>query len=252
MWWLSLAVAHAAAPSFPDGDCRCFDGQVVGNDTVTAGFRLCRQGDAVNGGFDWAGARSGRSFRVLEGRMSWDPPGLRLEDRSLPVAQANAGWRFCAIDRYTLSFTPTGGLEGTFASAACADQGTVRLAPVACRVEAPADPPPAVVKGPRPELVPDEVQACRERGFLWLSDPDYYERTELEVDGVWTPAWQVLDRQGGRLGHLLVWPRDCRVVVGIVTPVAGGPPTFEIVPPPTGPATDAEVRMLRRWAGLER
>ena len=102
------------------------------------------------------------------------------------------------------------------------------------------------MRGPRPELVPDEVQACRTRGTLWLSDPDYYERTEIQSDGGSVPGWQVLDRQGGRLGHLLVYPDSCRVVVGVETP---GTAAFDVVAPSGAPATSAEVEMLRRWSG---
>lgn len=103
----------------------------------------------------------------------------------------------------------------------------------------------AAVRGPRPELVPDEVQACRARGYLWLSDPDWYERTEIRTEQGWTPVWQVLDRQGGRLGYLLVYPESCRVVAGIAAS-----DSFEVVGPRGSTVTEAETAMLHRMAGI--
>ena len=98
--------------------------------------------------------------------------------------------------------------------------------------------------------VPAPVAACQRQGQLWLSDPDSFEPTEIERDGTAQPVWQIRDRQGGRVGYLLVYPADCRVVALVSTPSADGPPITQIIPPTDTWATSAEVRMLRRWSGL--
>lgn len=238
---IAILLSSALAQPIPDGDCACFVGRTVGNDVVDASVRVCRAGERLVGGFDWSGRASGRSFRVLEGRVEGD--ALALHDTALPVARPEEGWRFCSIDAYHLVSTPDGGLRGTYDSAACGDHATVELTRRACAV------PPPAPRGPRPELVPDEVQACRDRGVLWLSDPDYYERTEIDLGSGWVPVWQVLDRYQGRAGYLLVYPQTCRVMVGVAQPSPdGGEGTFELVPPPGTDAWPAEEVMLRRWA----
>lgn len=244
--WTLLGAAWAAPPLIPDGGCACFVGETHGNDTVDAGFRLCRDGPAVSGGFDWTGRRSGRSFRVLEGTLG--ASGLALHDTAIPLDRPAGGWRFCTIDRYDLSPTDDGGWTGTYDSTACRDHATVTLRPSVCPDTRPRPEVTEQVRGPRPELVPDEVQGCRDRGYLWLSDPDWYERTEIRTAQGWTPVWQVLDRQGGRLGYLLVYEGSCRVVVGIAS--ASDPATLD-VRPPDGSTVDAhELSMIRRMAGL--
>lgn len=99
--------------------------------------------------------------------------------------------------------------------------------------------------------IPDEVEACRDRGALWLSDPDSFEKTAIEgASGTWEPVWQVHDRHGDASGHLLVYPRSCRVVVLAVTPREHGEPVVEVTAPPGSRATRQELVMLFRWAGL--
>lgn len=235
MFWFPL-VAWSAEPSLRDAQCTCFAGEARGNDRVAAGFRLCREGAALTGAFDWTGERSGRSFRILEGSVAGDT--ITLRDVAMPSDHPTSGWRFCAIDRYALRLGPNGDLTGTYDSAACRDHADISLHPAECPASAP------VVRGPRRELVPDEVQACRDRGLMWLSDPDYYERTEIHQGADWTPVWQVRDRQGGRLGYLLVYPGSCRVVVGIPSEAGGN---LQVSTPDNAPATPAEAEMLRRW-----
>ncbi|MCB9684070.1 MAG: hypothetical protein H6735_03390 [Alphaproteobacteria bacterium] len=234
--WLATLALTAPAQTLDDGACACFRGQTRGNDVVDARVRLCRRGSALDGGFDWTGRASGRSFRVLEGSV--DGSAITLRDAAVPVSTPSDGWRFCAIDAYTLTLGADGSLTGNYVSAACRDRATVTLERADCAAGEVA------VKGPRRELVPDEVQACRDRGALWLSDPDYYERTEIRAGAAWVPVWQVLDRHEGRSGYLLVYPESCRVVVGVVEP--GAP--LSLVPPPGSVVTSEEEAMLRRWS----
>ena len=99
--------------------------------------------------------------------------------------------------------------------------------------------------------IPDEVEACRDRGVLWLSDPDSFEKTANEdAEGTWTPVWQVRDRHGDASGHLLVYPRTCRVVVLSVTPRPGDYPRVQVTAPRGGRASRPERVMLCAWAGL--
>jgi hypothetical protein len=103
----------------------------------------------------------------------------------------------------------------------------------------------------RHDGIPDEIEACRDRGQLWLSDPDSFEKTAIEgARATWTPVWQVRDRHGDATGHLLVYPRTCRVVVLSVTPRDGGAPIVQVTAPPGSRATRPELVMLFAWAGL--
>ena len=230
MWPLLVSIANAEP--LPEGECRCFSGQAVGNDTFEVTGRLCRTDDLVTGRIDWTGAAAGVSASEVSGTVQSEV--ILLRDEALPVAQPKDGWRLCAIDRYLLAPTPSGGLTGTTVSAACADESTLELEPTRCAVQ-----------GPSPARVPPEVEACRKRGYLWLSDPDAFERTEIETAGGWTPVWQVQDRHDGRLGRILVYPQSCRVVVRIEAPDRR---SAQLVPPSGSSATAAEVRMLERWS----
>ncbi|MCA9488551.1 MAG: hypothetical protein KC621_01470 [Myxococcales bacterium] len=234
--WLLLSVQVAWAQGLEDGGCACFRGETRGNDVVDARFRLCRRGSMVDGGFDWTGRSSGRSFRVLEGTI--DGSTLALHDAAMTVSTPKDGWRFCAVESYALTLGADGSLTGTYVSEACHDRASVTLERADCAAGEVA------VKGPRRELVPDEVQACRDRGALWLSDPDYYERTEIQAGSGWVPVWQVLDRHQGRAGYLLVYPQSCRVVVAVVAPDA----PMSLVPPPGSSVSPEEEQMLRRWS----
>lgn len=144
---LTLAAVLAGPPSAPleDGECRTWRGNLWGNDkNVSTTLWLCRKAFELCGTLTWESAVSGRGVRQLEGQLVRS--SLRLHDVKFLEQQTKNGWRFCLIDRYLLSRSENGTLEGSYWSGACRDEAALRLEPA---VSAPALPscferPPAL------------------------------------------------------------------------------------------------------------
>jgi hypothetical protein len=122
---LVLAVAQPVVEA-PAPICSQWHGSVRGNDPdVTIDVTLCEVGDnQVRGTLAWASKQSGTSLRALAGNASGKTVALRDVDlRGKP----NAGWRFCLVDRYTLTRSDGDTLTGTYHSTACHDEATIAL-----------------------------------------------------------------------------------------------------------------------------
>src|SRR5688572_13802114 len=98
MWPLLLQVA--SAEPLPDGECRCFSGEAVGNDSFEVTGRLCRSEDEVSGRLEWIGG-AGVSASEVAGTVQSEV--VLLRDVALPVVRPAEGWRLCAIERYVLA-----------------------------------------------------------------------------------------------------------------------------------------------------
>ena len=136
LWLVAIALVGSAASSEasdtkpprkpePSKPCSSWRGRVQGNDPdVAITATLCREQDGrVHGRIVWSG-RSGRSVRDVEG--SWSRQTLTLRDAKL-AGTPSPGWRFCPIERYSL--TQAGGrkLEGSYRSAECNDNAAISL-----------------------------------------------------------------------------------------------------------------------------
>ncbi|MCC7383728.1 MAG: hypothetical protein IT384_17940 [Deltaproteobacteria bacterium] len=101
------------------------------------------------------------------------------------------------------------------------------------------------VGGARDPRIPPDVQRCIDARKMWVADPDYFEPTQVTGrDGRSRPAFQILDRSAGRVGHLLVVPEGCRILVLAVE--ADGQPRLYLLPGDRPSA--AELVQLLRWA----
>lgn len=107
-------------------------GTIRGNDPdakATVSLEIDADCRTVYGILNWRSARSGVNDRVLRG--TWDPERriLSAADVRLDVDQPLAGYRFCAIDRYTLALSADGiHLDGEYFSEECRDHAMVDLA----------------------------------------------------------------------------------------------------------------------------
>jgi len=122
---LATEATESPRPEVQPARCTRWVGTVRGNDpSVAVTATLCPAGGArVRGSLVWASRLSGSSVRTLEG--AWVGGQLILRDTAL-TGRPNPGWRFCPVDRYTL--TASGDrLDGTYRSAPCRDEATVEL-----------------------------------------------------------------------------------------------------------------------------
>jgi hypothetical protein len=112
-------------------------GKVSGNDPdvhATLSVEMdadCRTAHAI---FQWRSVTSGKNDRVMQG--SWDARArsLTAADVNINGAAPMNGWRFCLVDRYSLTLSADGNhLSGRYTSKACRDEATIELA----RPEAP-------------------------------------------------------------------------------------------------------------------
>ena len=105
--------------------CTEWRGTVHGNDpSVAVTATLCAVGEhGIRGVLVWTSNESGSSIRTLEGTRSGDQ--LTLHDVALR-GKPNPGWRFCTVDRYSLSGDGDR-LTGTYSSSACHDNATLTL-----------------------------------------------------------------------------------------------------------------------------
>lgn len=106
--------------------CDVYDGTAAGNDpSVELSLRLCNgEGGKVTGEAQWSSTVSGWNRRELAGTRT--SSGYELRDVRVIDGKANGGWRFCVIDRWSLSLDGES-LTGTYRSAACSDEATVTL-----------------------------------------------------------------------------------------------------------------------------
>lgn len=115
-------------PKDPDPVCTEWSGTVSGNDpSVSIRGTLCEDAKGnVNGKLRWSSARSGSNVRQVDGAWSADHTALTLKDGAILESHPNPGWRFCVVDRYTLSGTADA-LSGRYSSSACHDDAAVTL-----------------------------------------------------------------------------------------------------------------------------
>lgn len=131
-WLVASTVAMSTTPKRPPTDrkepdpCTHWQGTVSGNDpSVVVTVILCPAANQrVTGTLVWESKRSGTNTRTLEGTQSGK--SFTLRDVSL-AGNPNPGWRFCKIDRYSLALSGDTQLSGTYHSAECSDDATVKL-----------------------------------------------------------------------------------------------------------------------------
>jgi hypothetical protein len=116
---------------FPDGDCRCWTGRLVGNDSdVLSLLMLCRRGESATGTLRWMSRRSGRSLRTVSGSLSGNE--LRLRDDRMLINEPLPTWRFCLVESYRLRLDEkSGDISGTYHSPKCYDDARVAFSPAA-------------------------------------------------------------------------------------------------------------------------
>jgi len=102
-------------------------------------------------------------------------------------------------------------------------------------------PPPAVLT-----QAPAAVTACVDAGFMWLADPAFFEATKVAHEGGTAPAWRILDRLPTATGYLLLFPKDCRLVV-----VAETETSVVVLPSRHRDLTDGERENLEDWTRLD-
>jgi hypothetical protein len=109
----------------PAKPCATWNGRVRGNDPdVAIKATLCKAKDGrVHGTIVWSG-RSGSSTRAVSG--TWSSQTLTLRDDRV-AGTPNAGWKFCPIERYTLTQAGARKLEGTYRSTECRDDAAITL-----------------------------------------------------------------------------------------------------------------------------
>ncbi|MEJ7600886.1 MAG: hypothetical protein WKG01_23475 [Kofleriaceae bacterium] len=127
---LATASSAAASDTRPSKQpeprpCTSWSGRIAGNDPdVVIRARLCRKANGrVDGTITWRG-RSGASVRTVAG--TWSRAGLTLRDIRLE-GTPNPGWRFCTIERYTLTAASPRKLAGSYRSSECRDDAAITL-----------------------------------------------------------------------------------------------------------------------------
>lgn len=93
--------------------------------------------------------------------------------------------------------------------------------------------------------IPDDVKACMDAGRLWLAAPEYIEPATIGGERV----YQIHDRLDGADGHILLYPRSCRVIVYVLSPPdrTGAVRKLKV----TGPVSPAERALAFNAAGLD-
>jgi len=133
--WLLALVALPATPAGasdnrpkkrpePVKPCAIWNGRVRGNDPdVAIKATLCETKGRVHGKIVWTG-RSGSSTRAVSG--VWSNNTLTLRDDKID-GTPSPGWRFCPIERYTLTRAGANKLSGTYRSTECNDDAAITL-----------------------------------------------------------------------------------------------------------------------------
>jgi len=108
--------------------CELWRGTFSGNDpSVMVEARLCSdQQGHVSGLVQWSSLRSGYNLREIEGLRASDG-NFSLYDKSFREYHPRFGWRFCLIDRYSLTREGAERLVGSYVSHACQDDAQVDL-----------------------------------------------------------------------------------------------------------------------------
>ena len=154
-------------PLPPEPGRELWRGTVRGNDpSVQVEARLCPEGDRIVGMLQWSSTVSGWNRRSVEGAWEAGRTRLVMRDTAVVEQRPQPGWVFCTVDRYELSPTAPGVLDGTYDSAACRDHAITHLqlvstdeSPLPRTVDRPTPPAPPPTVPPPPPLRPTVSRA---------------------------------------------------------------------------------------------
>lgn len=127
---LSVAIGGWMVSSYAmvrDHSCTRFEGRMGGNDPCAlATLDVCRDGDRLWGLLRSEG-QSGVSVSELSGEIG-RLGAAKLRTIDVVVNEPNPGWTFCFDDQLAFQLDPISRqLLGEYSSAACADEGRLRM-----------------------------------------------------------------------------------------------------------------------------
>ena len=131
---MSAVAAERPAPLPDEDNCRHYRGTCSGNDpSVRLDVLLCPDPDggegSIVGKLQWSSTLSGWNLRRIKG--AWSGSTLTFRDSEIIKEKPANGYYFCIIDPYVLEQGPSGTLSGRYKSAACNDDASITLEPVA-------------------------------------------------------------------------------------------------------------------------